>query len=197
MIYIFGSLANPRIPEITNLLRSHGHDVFSEWFAAGEGADEKWKNYFKALGMGYKEALATDFVNTAFNFDLEHMKKAEVGVLVMPAGRSGHLEIGWMLGQGKRGYILFPDGEPERPDLMSKLATNVFFSVEELINELNASADQLREVGAQDSGLHPSFPSLGFSCACADCQRDRRDSRGNWSLTASEIAEFDKKGWPT
>ena len=195
MIYIFGSLANPRIPEITNILRDEGHEVFSEWFAAGEGADEKWKAYFKALGMGYKEALATDFVNTAFNFDLDHMKKADVGVLVMPAGRSGHLEIGWMLGQGKKGYILFPDGEPERPDLMSKLATNVLFSVEELLNELNAQTDLLDQVGHPTSGIHPTIPRLGISCACPDCERNRRDHGRDWAL-GPEAAEHLLKNGP-
>ena len=136
MIYLFGSLANPRIPELTKQLRDLGHEVFSEWYAAGEGADEKWKAYFKGLGLSYKETLETDFVTTAFTFDLEHMEKADIGVLVMPAGRSGHCELGWMLGRGKRGYILFPDGEPERPDLMVKLATDVVFSVEELLEAL-------------------------------------------------------------
>lgn len=169
MMYLFGSLANQTIPDITNLLQSEGFKVFSEWHAAGPDADSHWKAYFKALGLNYKESLNTDFVNTAFNFDLEHMKQADIGVLVMPAGRSGHLELGWMLGQGKRGYILFPDGEPERPDLMSKLATDVFFSVEELIDELKSPTDKLGEVSVPHCGVcnHPNR-RIGSFC-CPDC----------------------------
>ena len=55
--------------------------------------------------------------------------------MVMPAGKSGHLELGYMLGQGKKGYILF-DKEPDRWDVMYQFATGVFFNKEELINEL-------------------------------------------------------------
>lgn len=176
MIYLFGSLANPRILPITKQLREAGHVVFSEWLAAGEGADEKWKVYFKDLGLSYKDTLNSDFVRTAFNFDLEHMQQADVGVLVMPAGRSGHLELGWMLGRGKRGYILFPDGEPERPDLMVLLATGIFFSVEDLIDELDTPADQLCEVSTTTYGLCDAYPYLRASCTCALCKRNRGGS---------------------
>lgn len=174
MIYLFGSLANPRILDLTKQLREAGHEVFSEWFASGEGADERWKDYFKQLGYSYQETLRSDFVDTAFNFDLEHMRRADVGVLVMPAGRSGHLELGWMLGQGKRGYILFPDGEPERPDLMVKLATKVLFSIEELLNELDSPTHIVREVGAATGWLCDAYPYLRSGCRCALCERTRR-----------------------
>jgi hypothetical protein len=53
----------------------------------------------------------------------------------MPAGKSGHLELGYMLGQGKRGYVLF-DKEPERWDIMYQFATDDFFCKEELVAEL-------------------------------------------------------------
>lgn len=136
MIYIIGSLANPVVLDVTKRLREAGCEVFSEWYASGEGADERWQTYFKSLGLTYREILNTDFVNNAFAFDLEHLQKADVGVLVMNAGRSGHLELGWLLGHNKRGYIYFPDGEPERPDLMAKLATGILFSMEELLEVL-------------------------------------------------------------
>lgn len=55
--------------------------------------------------------------------------------MLMPAGKSGHLELGYVLGQGKRGYILF-DEDPERYDIMIQFATNIFFSKEELIDYL-------------------------------------------------------------
>jgi hypothetical protein len=53
----------------------------------------------------------------------------------VPAGKSGHLELGYMLGQGKKGYIFF-DKEPERWDVMYQFATGIFFNKEELIQEL-------------------------------------------------------------
>jgi nucleoside 2-deoxyribosyltransferase len=49
----------------------------------------------------------------------------------MPAGKSGHLELGYMVGCGKPGYILF-DKEPERLDQMVQFATDIFFDAKEL-----------------------------------------------------------------
>ena len=53
----------------------------------------------------------------------------------MPAGRSGHLELGYIIGLGKRGYILF-DVEPERYDVMYQFAQGVAFSLDELCKML-------------------------------------------------------------
>jgi hypothetical protein len=53
----------------------------------------------------------------------------------MPSGKSGHLELGYSLGRGKRGYILF-DQEPKRVDIMYQFATDIFFSFDELAAEL-------------------------------------------------------------
>jgi hypothetical protein len=42
-------------------------------------------------------------------------------VLVLPAGRSAHLEAGWFVGQAKRTAILL-DGPIVTPELMYKMA---------------------------------------------------------------------------
>jgi len=135
-LYLIGSLQNPKVLDIATRLRAEGFEVFDEWMAAAPHGDTQWQAYGRQRGWTYKQALTSAFVTTAFNFDLNHLQQADIGVLVMPSGRSGHLELGWLLGQGKRGYILF-DGEPERYDLMTKLATDVVFSVEELVEALN------------------------------------------------------------
>jgi hypothetical protein len=61
-------------------------------------------------------------------------------VLVLPAGKSGHMELGWALGQRKIGYVLF-DQTPERWDVMYQFADGVFFSPEALIEQLRKDAD--------------------------------------------------------
>jgi hypothetical protein len=63
------------------------------------------------------------------------LASADAAVLLAPAGRSAHLELGWMLGQGKRGYVLL-DGEPERYDVMLRFATGVYLDIDALIKEL-------------------------------------------------------------
>ena len=131
IIYLIGSLRNPEIPVIGNYLRSLGLEVFDDWFAAGPIADDSWQEYETGRGHSYKEALKGYAAKHVFEFDLHHLHRADIGVLVMPAGKSGHLELGYLRGQGKPVYILF-DKEPERYDQMYQFAEEVFFNKEEL-----------------------------------------------------------------
>lgn len=141
-LYIIGSLSNPRVNEVANQLRAAGIDAFDQWIAAGPEADQHWKDYGQQRGWSYFETLKSDFVQTAFNFDLTHMQSSDGCVLVMPAGKSAHCELGWFVGAGKKAYILF-DELPERPDLMpANLATGVFTDIKELIEVLTPTPDE-------------------------------------------------------
>lgn len=139
IVYLIGSLRNPDIPVIASQLRKTGHEVVDDWFAAGPEADDKWRNYEKARGRTYpqalREGLAADHV---FRFDLFHVERADAGVLVSPCGKSGFLELGYMLGRGKKGYILLDS--PDRWDVMFKFATNVYTSLDELVGALNGGS---------------------------------------------------------
>jgi hypothetical protein len=135
-VYIIGSLRNPEIPKIGNALRDIGLDVFDDWHGGGPEADDKWQEYEGIRGRSYKEALRGYAAQQVFNFDKLHLDRVDGVVMVMPAGRSGHLEFGYARGLGKPGYILF-DKVPERYDVMYNFATDVFFSVDELIQHLN------------------------------------------------------------
>ena len=106
-------------------------DVFDDWFAAGELADDAWRDYEKARGHTYVEALDGYAANHVFSFDRRHLLEADVGVLVMPAGRSGHLELGYMAGLGKKTYIVL-DPDVERWDVMYRFVDKVFEDFEGL-----------------------------------------------------------------
>lgn len=137
MIYLIGSLRNPEVPTIANKLRAEGFEVFDDWYAAGPEADDKWRDYEKERGHSYQQALKGHAAKNVYNFDRTHLTNATDVVLVLPAGKSGHLELGWALGKGKRGYILLDN--PERWDVMYQFATGVFDKLEDLICELNLS----------------------------------------------------------
>jgi hypothetical protein len=130
-IYLVGSLRNPRIPQVAEVLRAAGFDVFDDWFAAGPNADDCWRDYEKARGRSYVQALRGIAAEHVFSFDLEHLKRSDAAVLVLPAGKSSHLELGWMLGRGRRGYVLLDS--PDRWDVMFKFATGVYETVDALI----------------------------------------------------------------
>lgn len=134
-VYLIGSMRNPEIPHLAKRLREIGFEVFDDWHSPGPEADDKWQEYEKIRGRGYKEALAGYHAKHVYAIDKHHLDDSDVAVLVMPAGRSGHLELGYMIGCGKLGFILF-DEEPDRYDVMYQFADDVFFSEETLIEEL-------------------------------------------------------------
>ncbi len=138
-VYLIGSLRNPEVPKIAKRIRELGLEVFDDWFAAGPEADDKWRDYEKARGRNYKEALDGYAADHVYRFDLKHLEECDVAILYLPAGKSGHLELGYILGMAKagfdkKGYILLDN--PERWDVMYKFAHGLFHSFEELEQEL-------------------------------------------------------------
>ena len=134
-IYLIGSLRNPDIGDIGNKLRTDGHEVFNDWFAASPTADDAWRDFEKAKGNDYKTALQGYAAKHVYAFDKYHLDRNDIAVLALPAGKSAHLELGYVIGTGKPGYILLDN--PERWDVMYQFATGVFYSVEELLQELS------------------------------------------------------------
>ncbi len=140
-IYLIGSLRNPRVPQIGTQLRAIGHDVFDDWFAGGPEADDKWKEYEQQRGRTYLQALQGEAARHIFEFDKEHLQLADAAVLVAPAGKSAHLELGWMLGKGRLGYVLLDN--PDRWDVMYQFATSVHDSLDSLVNALDTAEKRL------------------------------------------------------
>ena len=80
-----------------------------------------------------------------FEFDLHHLERCDAAVLLMPAGKSAHLELGFVRGLGKPGYIVF-DKEPERIDVMYQFATELFFSQDEFFTMLATLRGQVEQL---------------------------------------------------
>lgn len=128
MIYLIGSLRNPKVAEVASQLRGDGYEVFDDWMAAGPEADDKWQEYERARGHDYAGALKGLAAKHVYEYDRFHLSRADQVILMLPAGKSGHLELGWAIGKGKPGYILL-DGEPDRYDVMYLFAQGVFTSL--------------------------------------------------------------------
>lgn len=140
-VYVIGALKNENIPVIANKIRKLGYDVFDDWYSAGPEADDYFNDYRQKRGMNYKDALNSYAAKHIFNFDKLHLDRADIVLLVMPAGKSGHLELGYAIGKGKKGYILF-DKEPERLDQMHQFADEIFLEEEHLLFVLSQNADR-------------------------------------------------------
>ena len=115
-IYLIASLRSKTVRAFANELREYGFDVFDDWHAAGPEADDIWRDYHKQRGHTFLEALQHPFSKHVFAFDEKHLSESEVAILMMPAGKSGCLELGIHLGKRKRGYILLDPKERKLPE---------------------------------------------------------------------------------
>jgi nucleoside 2-deoxyribosyltransferase len=136
-IYLIGSLRNPAIPMIAACLRELGFEVFDDWFAAGPEADDYWQKYEQERGHTYAQALAGFAANHVYHFDKHHLDTCDIAILALPAGKSGHLELGYAIGSGKAGYILLDESKPvERWDVMYLFAKEVHHTLDTLLAAL-------------------------------------------------------------
>lgn len=135
-IYLIGSLRNPRIPIIGNELRDAGHEVFDDWFSGGPEADDYWKKYEETRGRDFETALGGSMAQHIFSYDKSWLDWADAVVMACPAGKSGHLELGYMVGKGKRTYVLL-DGSDIRWDVMYCFTDYVTSSLNNLIYRLS------------------------------------------------------------
>lgn len=82
----------------------------------------------------YLRALEHPRSIEGFNSDFDAMQAADIFVLVLPCGRSAHLELGWAVGAGKRTAILLED--PCTPELMYKMVDYLAPSLFDLLGWL-------------------------------------------------------------
>ena len=137
-IYIGGALANPEVVRITKLLQDAGHEAFSEWYTPGPDADVLWRDYELALGYDYREALRRPAAQNIFHFDKRYIDASDALVMVLPAGKSAHLELGYAVGRGKRGFIYMPE-QPDKWDIMYSYAEAVVYNDAELLESVKPS----------------------------------------------------------
>lgn len=160
MIYVIGSLRSARPQEVAKALREAGHEVFDDWQAAGPIADDSWRDYERTRGRSFKEALKGPAARNIFEFDKRYLDAADIAVLVLPAGKSAHLELGYFM--PKPTFILLDD--PERWDVMYQFATGVTDDVGDLIymidqaNAENKSPNLRKQCRFVYNGCaHPQF----------------------------------------
>lgn len=140
VLYLIGSLRNPRIPVLAKELRNRFPEVevFDDWYAAGEEADDCWKEYEQSRGRSYQEALRGYAAKNVFAFDKRHLDRATHTLLVLPAGKSGHMEIMYATyGVGVKTAILL-DPEDVRWDVMYQFIPTILNDDTEIEDWLGA-----------------------------------------------------------
>lgn len=136
-VYVASSWRNEYQPWLVELIRNNGHEVY-DFRNPPYSSGFKWTDIGLELpctAEAYRSALYTHpRAAQGFMADFAAMRWANVGLLVLPSGRSAHLELGWMAGAGKRTLILTEDNE--EPELMALLADKICISLQEVKEEL-------------------------------------------------------------
>lgn len=137
-IYVASSWRNSRYPYIVEALRDQGYDVYDfknpepgNYGFNWSEVDPFWKNWSPDE---FRKALNNPIAAGSFDRDMAALRECDVCVLVMPCGRSAHLEAGFAMGANKITIILLSDGEPE---LMYKMTPFVCVNMGELLNVLS------------------------------------------------------------
>jgi len=124
-VYVASSWRNPLQIGIVATLKAAGLSVYDfrnpEPGNSGFGwreIDPHWQLWKPSQ---WRAALATDVARKGFALDKAGMDAADCCVLVLPCGRSAHLEAGYMAAQGKPVFTLALESDDHEPELMSLL----------------------------------------------------------------------------
>ena len=110
--------------EVAKMLRSEGHTVDAFCDGTSKRLAFNWSDLFRTVPQGKpldttkingKEVFAYSKVQEAFQEDKKYLDWADATIMIVPCGKSAHLEGGYTVGQGKDLYIIggFPAGEFE------------------------------------------------------------------------------------
>lgn len=139
-IYVASSWRNPMQPAVVHVLRAAGHDVYDFRQPTAGNHGFSWHEINPEIPRGpadltlapgaIRAMLRHPAARAGFALDMGALKWCDTCVLVLPCGRSAHLEAGWAVGAGKRTIGLLSEGEP---DLMWKMLDHLVIDVNELL----------------------------------------------------------------
>ena len=128
-IYLASSWRNEQQPEVVSDLRSWGHEVYDfrhpaegidgfSWSSVDPGWKSTWTPH------GFLQGLRHPLAEEGYFLDWRAMQWADTGVLLLPCGKSAHLEAGYFVGAGKT-LIVVLERDRVEPELMYRMATSL------------------------------------------------------------------------
>ena len=161
-IYVASSWRNRYQQEIVSLLRDAGHEVYDFRNPLPGNHGFQWSeidpNWMAWSPKEYREALRHPTAQDGFRLDMENLRRCDCCILVLPSGRSAHLEAGWAAGAGKP--VLVFDPERVEPELMYGMCSGgLILDLDELLAQLKAITDTvpsaLPAIGSQSAIRNP------------------------------------------
>jgi len=150
-IYIASSWRNDRQPEVVDVLRGEGHEVYDfRHPAPGDDGfhwseiDREWQRW---TAEQYRAGLGHPLAQRGFACDMRAMEGCDAVVAVQPFGRSASLELGWACGAGKLTVLLLAEGQ--EPELMVKMCDYICLSLPEVVAVLHGEQAYVDRYGRQ------------------------------------------------
>ena len=155
LIYVASSWRNELQPVVVDLLEGcNGCRVYDfrnpdgrtgfKWY----DIDPEWQSWSPA--QFHQIIRQNPIAQAAFDADMDAIVACDICILVLPCGRSAHLELGWAIRNGARGIVLLDAGEPE---LMYKMVHHLCVNMRELICAVETERDRARRMADQAARL--------------------------------------------
>lgn len=149
-IYVASSWRNQHQPSVVEILRSAGHEVYDfknpapgqKGFAWSD-IDPNWQSWTPEQ---FRTALRHPIALEGYKRDAEAMVAADACVMVMPCGRSAHIEAGFFVGEPRKHLIILLDEKPAEPELMYNMAGAICTDMNEVLEALMDFEEHQRSV---------------------------------------------------
>lgn len=141
MIYVASSWRNPRYEAILDCLdqwtipyynwRDEQGFNWSEVFH-GTRTTEAWTE--EVPPAHFAVALRSERAQQGFERDMSHLEAAEAVILLLPCGKSAHLEAGWAVGNAKPVALYVSSNDLLQPELMYGMFDMVTSDIDALMH---------------------------------------------------------------
>jgi hypothetical protein len=135
-IYVASSWRNKYQPGVVVALQGLGHEVYdfrNPPNRSGFGWGQIANNWREWSPEEFRRALAHPLAIAGYASDIEAVRRCDLGVLVLPSGRSASFEAGVMFGMRKPVIVFMP--EPCEPELMYR-ECEIATSMPELLGDV-------------------------------------------------------------
>lgn len=125
-IYLASSWRNEQQASMVAFLRENGHEVYDFKNPAPGDTGFSWRQCVtspEALKdpRAFRDTVLTsEAAEAGFRKDMTALRECDACVLLLPCGRSAHLELGWACGAKKPAAVLL-DNPMSEPELMYKM----------------------------------------------------------------------------
>ena len=120
-IYVASSWRNTLQPQAVQMLRDAGHEVYDFRNPEPGNSGFAWSDidpdWLRWSPERFIEELNTPIARHGYSFDKKGLDWADTCILLLPCGKSAHLEAGYAIGRSKQTFVVL---HPERfePELM-------------------------------------------------------------------------------